>query len=157
MSKIHKTAIIDEPCKIGDETVIWHWVHVREHAKIGAGCSIGQGCYIDKGVVIGDNVRIQNHVSVYQGVILEDDVFIGPSVVFTNVRKPWSIRPTDNYETTLIKRGASIGANATILCGVTIGENAMVGCGAVVNKNVPPNTLVVGNPARVIKTLVGGE
>tara|TARA_R100001530_G_scaffold13251_3_gene12271 strand:+ start:7221 stop:7727 length:507 start_codon:yes stop_codon:yes gene_type:complete len=155
----HETAIIDLPCRIGKGTVVWHWVHIRENTKIGENCSFGQNCYVDEGVVIGDNVRVQNNVSIYKGVILEDGVFVGPSVVFTNVRKPWSTRPVESvdYETTLIKRGASIGANATILCGVTIGEGAMVGCGAVVNKNVPPYTLVVGNPSRVIKTLEGGE
>lgn len=155
----HETAIVDLPCRIGQGTVIWHWVHIRENAKIGENCSFGQNCYIDEGVVIGDNVRVQNNVSIYKGVVLEDDVFVGPSVVFTNVRKPWSAKPTDtsDYETTLVKRGASIGANATILCGVTVGEGAMIGCGTVVNKNVPPYTLVVGNPGRVIKTLEGAD
>lgn len=151
----HETAIVDLPCRIGKGTMLWHWVHIREDAQIGENCTFGQNCYVDKGVLIGNGVKVQNNVSIYSGVILEDGVFVGPSVVFTNVRKPRSARPTEaaDYETTLVKRGATIGANATILCGVTIGEGAMVGCGAVVNKNVPPHTLVVGNPARVIKNL----
>lgn len=155
----HETAVVNLPCRIGKGTKIWHWTHVREGATIGENCTIGQGCYIDKNAVIGDRVKIQNNVSVYQGVILEDDVFIGPSVVFTNVRKPWSHRPTaeQDYETTVVRRGASIGANATILCGVTIGEGAMIGMGTVVNKNVPPFAMVVGNPGRVIKYVNEGE
>ena len=152
--KKHETAIVDLPCRIGEGTRIWHWVHVREDCKIGRDCSIGQCSYIDTGVVIGDNVKIQNSVNIYRGVIIEDDVFIGPSVTFTNVRKPWSHDPVDptEYEPTIVKRGASIGANATIFCGVTIGEYAMVGMGTVVNKNVPAYSLVVGNPMRIIRT-----
>jgi UDP-2-acetamido-3-amino-2,3-dideoxy-glucuronate N-acetyltransferase len=149
----HETAIIDLPCRIGEGTLVWHWTHIRENCKIGNNCSFGQNCYVANGVTIGDNVRVQNNVSIYEGVVIEDDVFIGPSVVFTNIRKPWSTKPNKDFEVTLIKRGASIGANATILCGVTVGEGALIGMGSVVNKNVPPRTLVVGNPARVIKQL----
>ena len=151
LSKIHKTAVVDEPCQIGEGTVVWHFSHVRENAKIGKNCTIGQNCYIANGVTIGDNVKIQNNVSVYEGVIIEDDVFIGPSAVFTNVRKPRSNKPNHDYQVTLVKRGASIGANSTILCGTTIGRNAMVGCGAVVLRSVPDGALVVGNPARIKK------
>lgn len=146
---IHPTSVVDQPCQIGEGTKIWHFSHIRENAKIGRNCTIGQNCYIANGVVIGDNVKIQNNVSIYEGVIIEDDVFIGPSAVFTNVRKPRSWKPTRDYLTTVIKRGASIGANATILCGTIIGRNAMVGCGSVVLKNVPDGALVVGSPARV--------
>jgi len=151
----HKTAIVDLPTSIGSGTKIWHWTHVRENARIGRNCSIGQGCYIDTGANIGDNVKIQNHVSIYQGIVIEDGVYIGPNVTFINVRQPWADRPVESkdYEPTIIRRGASIGANATILCGVTVGENALIGCGSVVNRNIPANALVVGNPGKVIKML----
>src|SRR3990167_1938658 len=151
----HKTAIVDLPTSIGEGTKIWHWTHVRENARIGRNCSIGQCCYIDTGANIGDRVRIQNGVSIYKGVVIEDDVFIGPGVTFINVRNPWTNKPVEDkdYEPTIIRRGASIGANATILCGVTIGEGAAIGCGSVVNRNIPPNVLAVGNPARVVKAL----
>ena len=149
----HSSSFIDLPCRIGAGTVVWHFTHIREGSKIGRECMIGQGCYIDKGVNIGDNVRIQNNVSIYDGVVIEDDVYIGPSVVFMNVRKPWATKSSKQYEPTVIKRGASVGANATILCGVIIGEGAMIGCGTVVNKNVPPHTMVVGNPSKIIKQI----
>jgi UDP-2-acetamido-3-amino-2,3-dideoxy-glucuronate N-acetyltransferase len=148
----HLTSIIDLPCRIGKGTTIWHWSHIREQTKIGENCVIGQGVYIDKNVVIGNNCHIQNNVNLYEGVILEDDVYIGPGVTFINVRKPSMRNKRQPFETTVIKSGASIGANATILCGVTIGEDAIIGCGSVVNKNVPPYCMVVGNPGRVIKT-----
>lgn len=154
---VHESSYIDLPTKIGEGTRIWHFCHIREDAKIGKNCSFGQNCYVANGVTIGDNVRVQNNVSIYEGVIIEDDVFIGPSVVFTNIRKPRSSRPNKEYQVTLVKRGASIGANASIVCGVVIGENAIIGAGCVVNKNVPPNTMVVGNPCRVIKNLEAGE
>lgn len=155
--KIHESSYVDLPCQIGPGTVIWHFSHIREGAKIGRNCSFGQGTYVANGVVIGDGVRVQNNVSIYEGVIIDDDVFIGPSVVFTNVRKPRSQRPNKEYQLTHIKKGASIGANTTIICGVIIGEGALVGAGAVVNKNVPPHSMVVGNPARVIKMLEPNE
>lgn len=151
--RVHESSYVDLPTVIGPETVIWHFSHIRENAKIGRGCSFGQGCYVANGVIIGDRVRVQNNVSIYEGVIIDDDVFIGPSVVFTNIRKPRSARPNKEFQITHIKKGASIGANATIICGVTIGEGALVGAGAVINKNVPPRSMVVGNPGRVIKML----
>lgn len=149
--EIHHTAIVDQPCQIGEGTKIWHFTHIRENVKIGKNCTIGQGCYIANGVTIGDGVKIQNGVSIWEGVILEDFVFIGPNAVFTNVRKPRSYKPTREYLTTHVKRGASIGANATILCGTTIGRNAMVGAGSVVLRSIPDGALVVGNPARIKK------
>lgn len=149
----HVSSFVDRPSRIGEGTIIWHFCHIRENVKIGRNCSFGQGCYIANGVTIGDNVRVQNNVSIYEGAVIEDDVFIGPSVVFTNIRKPRAAKPNKEYEVTLIKRGASIGANATILCGTTVGEGALVGCGSVINKNVPPFSLTVGNPGRVIKML----
>lgn len=152
---IHETAIVDMPCQIGEGTRIWHFSHVREGVKIGRNCVIGQNVYIANGVIIGDNVKIQNNVSVYEGVILEDDVFVGPSAVFTNVRKPRSAAPTRDYQTTHIKRGATIGANATLVCGITVGRDAMIGAGCVVVRSVPDGVLVVGNPARIVKTLTG--
>lgn len=147
----HETAVVDEPCVIGAGTKIWHFSHVMAHASIGAGCTIGQNVFIASRVRIGNNVKIQNNVSVYEGVVLEDDVFCGPSMVFTNVKTPRSAvsrnRPED-YVETRIKRGATIGANATIVCGHTIGDYGFVGAGSVVTKDVPAHTLVVGNPAR---------
>jgi UDP-2-acetamido-3-amino-2,3-dideoxy-glucuronate N-acetyltransferase len=145
----HPTAIVDEGAQIGPGTRIWHWVHVSGGAVIGAKCSLGQNVYVGSQVVIGDNVRIQNNVSVYDDVCLEDDVFCGPSMVFTNVINPRSHVPRKNeYRRTLVKRGASIGANATIVCGNTVGRYAMVGAGAVVTKDVPDYALVIGTPAR---------
>jgi len=149
---VHESAYVDEPSSIGEGTKIWHFSHVMPHATIGRNCSIGQNVFIAPRVRIGDNVKIQNNVSVYEGVVLEDDVFCGPSMVFTNIVTPRSRFPrnkSDDYRKTLVRRGASIGANATILCGVTIGEHALVGAGAVVTRDIPPYALVFGNPARV--------
>jgi UDP-2-acetamido-3-amino-2,3-dideoxy-glucuronate N-acetyltransferase len=146
---IHPTAIVDPGARIGDGTRIWHWVHVGAGAEIGAGCSLGQNVYVADGVRLGNNVRIQNNVSVYAGVTLEDDVFCGPSMVFTNVINPRAHVPRKNeYRPTRVARGASIGANATVLCGITIGAFAFVGAGSVVTRDVPPYALVKGNPAR---------
>lgn len=148
----HPTAVIDEGCTIGPGTKIWHFSHVMGGTEIGEKCNIGQNVVVSPGVKLGRNVKVQNNVSVYTGVICEDDVFLGPSMVFTNVKTPRSAYPrntADDYVRTLIKKGASIGANATIVCGVTIGEHAMVGAGAVVTKDVPNHALVYGNPARV--------
>lgn len=147
---IHPTAVVDPGADIGPGTKIWHFAHVMPGARIGAGCVVGHGCYIGN-VVIGDNVRIQNHVSVYDGVTLEDDVFCGPSCVFTNVVNPRSAHPKkDQFLPTRVKRGATIGANATIVCGATIGEHAFIAAGAVVRGDVPPHALMAGVPARRI-------
>lgn len=148
---VHETAIVDAGAQIGARTRIWHWVHVCAGAKIGEQCSLGQNVYVANNVVIGNNVKIQNNVSVYDNVMLEDDVFCGPSAVFTNVYNPRSHVPRKSeYRNTLIKRGATLGANCTIVCGVTIGEYAFIGAGAVVNKDVPPYALMVGVPARQV-------
>ena len=150
---VHKTAIVDEPVDIGNKTKIWHFSHVQSGAEIGDGCSLGQNVNIGNNVKIGSYVKIQNNVSVYEGVELEDYVFCGPSMVFTNIKLPRSEFPqrgSSHYLKTLIKKSASIGANATIVCGVTIGEYAMVGSGAVVTKNAPAYHLVVGNPAKIV-------
>jgi UDP-2-acetamido-3-amino-2,3-dideoxy-glucuronate N-acetyltransferase len=148
---IHPTAIVDDGAQIGEGTRIWHWVHVSGGAKIGARCSLGQGVYIGNDVHIGGNVKIQNNVSVYDAVTLEDDVFCGPSMVFTNVHNPRSAVPRKSeYRRTLVRRGATLGANCTVVCGTTIGEHAFVGAGAVVSRDVPPYALVVGVPARRI-------
>lgn len=147
----HETAIIDAGARIGDGTRIWHWVHVCAGARIGARCSFGQNVFVANRVVIGDNVRIQNNVSVYDDVTLEDDVFCGPSMVFTNVINPRAhVSRKDEYLKTLVRRGASLGANSTIVCGNTVGEYAFVGAGAVVTRDVPAYALVVGTPARRI-------
>lgn len=147
----HPTAVIDHPCTIGEGTRIWHFSHVMAGAVIGTECNIGQNVVISPGVVLGRNVKVQNNVSVYTGVICEDDVFLGPSMVFTNIKNPRSHVPRrDQYVKTIIRRGATIGANATIVCGVEIGEYAMAGAGAVITKSVPPYALVAGNPARQI-------
>jgi UDP-2-acetamido-3-amino-2,3-dideoxy-glucuronate N-acetyltransferase len=147
----HATAIVDAGAEIGDGTRIWHWAHVSGGARIGTRCSIGQNVYIGNKVIIGTNCKIQNNVSVYDNVTLEDDVFCGPSMVFTNVINPRSHVPRkDEYRDTLVKRGATLGANCTIVCGVTLGEYAFVGAGAVVIRNVPDYALLVGNPARVV-------
>ena len=146
---IHATAIVDEGAHIGDGTRVWHWVHVSSGARIGQRCSLGQGVYVGSDVVIGNNVKIQNNVSVYDAVTLEDDVFCGPSMVFTNVYNPRSaVTRKDEYRKTLVRRGATLGANCTIVCGTTIGEYAFVGAGAVVNQDVPSFALMVGVPAR---------
>jgi len=147
----HETAAIDEGCKIGKGTKIWHFSHVMKDCVIGENCNIGQNVVISPGVILGKNVKIQNNVSIYTGVICEDDVFLGPSMVFTNITNPRSaIVRKGQYEKTLVRRGASIGANATIVCGHAIGEFAFIGAGAVVTKEVPSYALVVGNPARQI-------
>ena len=146
----HESAYVDAGCRIGDDTRIWHFSHVMSGATIGARCSIGQNVNIAQDVVIGDNVKIQNNVSVYTGVILEDDVFCGPSMVFTNVLNPRShVSRRDEYRRTLVRRGASLGANCTIICGHTIGRYAFVGAGAVVTADVPDYALVLGNPGRL--------
>jgi len=147
----HETAVIDEGCKIGKGTKIWHFSHVMPNCELGESCNLGQNVVVSPGVKLGRNVKVQNNVSIYTGVICEDDVFLGPSMVFTNVINPRSavIRKSE-YKQTLIKKGASIGANATVICGNTIGEYAMIGAGAVVTKDVKPFTLVVGNPSRQI-------
>lgn len=148
---VHSTAIIDPGAQIGEGTRIWHWVHVCEEAKIGKNCSLGQNVFVGNKVIIGNNVKIQNNVSVYDNVTLEDDVFCGPSMVFTNVYNPRAaIERKHEYRNTLIKKGATLGANCTIVCGVTIGEYAFVGAGAVVNKNIPAYALMIGVPARQI-------
>jgi UDP-2-acetamido-3-amino-2,3-dideoxy-glucuronate N-acetyltransferase len=149
--KIHPTAIVDDGAKIGEDTAIWHWVHVSGQVTIGSGCSLGQNVFVANSVKIGNQVRIQNNVSVYEGVILEDGVFCGPSMVFTNVINPRSeVARKSEYRQTIVRQGASIGANATIICGVEIGTYAFIGAGAVVTKNVKPYALVVGNPAKQI-------
>lgn len=147
----HETAIIDEGCEIGLGTKIWHFSHIMPNCKIGKNCNIGQNVVVSPEVVLGNNVKIQNNVSIYTGVICEDDVFLGPSMVFTNVTNPRSaVNRRGSYEKTLVKKGASIGANATIVCGNNIGEFAFIGAGTVVTKEVKPYALVVGNPARQI-------
>ncbi|MDG2292078.1 MAG: acyltransferase [Phycisphaerales bacterium] len=148
---IHDTAIVDEGARIGDDSRVWHWVHVCGGAVIGNGCSLGQNVFVGNAVVIGNNVKIQNNVSVYDNVTLEDDVFCGPSMVFTNVYNPRSaVVRKDEYLDTVVRRGATLGANCTLICGVTVGRNAFVGAGAVVNKDVPDHALVVGVPARQV-------
>ncbi len=145
----HESAIIDKDCTIGKGTKIWHFSHIMSNCKIGERCNIGQNVVVSPEVVLGNNVKIQNNVSIYTGVICEDDVFLGPSMVFTNVINPRSaVIRKDEYKRTLVKKGASIGANATIVCGVTLGEYCFIGAGAVVTKNVKPFALVIGNPAR---------
>lgn len=148
---IHESSYVDEPCEIGKGTKIWHFSHIMKDSKIGENCNIGQNVVISPNVILGNNVKIQNNVSVYTGVICEDDVFLGPSCVFTNVINPRSfIERKEEYKQTIVKKGASIGANATIVCGYNIGRYAFIGAGAVVTKNVPDYALVVGNPARVL-------
>ncbi|MEQ8612602.1 MAG: acyltransferase [Gammaproteobacteria bacterium] len=145
----HTTAIIDEGASIGANTKIWHWVHVCSGAKIGASCSLGQNVYVGNRVVIGNNVKIQNNVSVYDNVTLEDDVFCGPSMVFTNVFNPRSaVSRKDEYRNTLVKKGATLGANCTIVCGATIGQYAFIGAGSVITKDVPDFALVTGVPGK---------
>jgi len=145
----HETAVIDEGCEIGAGTKIWHFSHIMPHCRIGENCNIGQNVVISPEVVLGKNVKVQNNVSIYTGVICEDDVFLGPSMVFTNVINPRSaINRKNEYAKTVVKKGASIGANATIVCGHDIGQFAFIGAGAVVTKNVPDYALVMGNPAK---------
>ncbi|MCF0205985.1 MAG: N-acetyltransferase [Bacteroidales bacterium] len=145
----HETAIIDEGCKIGKGTKIWHFSHIMSNCIIGEGCNIGQNVVVSPEVVLGRNVKVQNNVSIYTGVICDDDVFLGPSMVFTNVINPRSaVSRKDCYRQTIIGKGASIGANATIVCGHNIGSYALIGAGAVVTKDIPEYALVIGNPAR---------
>jgi UDP-2-acetamido-3-amino-2,3-dideoxy-glucuronate N-acetyltransferase len=147
----HETAVIDEGCQIGEGTKIWHFSHIMPNCTIGLSCNIGQNVVISPEVILGNNVKVQNNVSIYTGVICEDDVFLGPSMVFTNVMNPRSaVNRRDSYLKTIVKQGASIGANATIVCGHDIGRYAFIGAGAVVTKHVPDYALVVGNPARQI-------
>jgi len=145
----HPSAIIDENCEIGEGTKIWHFSHIMSESIIGKRCNIGQNVVVSPQVVLGDNVKVQNNVSIYTGVICEDDVFLGPSMVFTNVINPRSaIIRKDEYRKTIVRKGASIGANATVICGNEIGQYAMIGAGAVITKEVPAFALVYGNPAR---------
>ncbi len=147
----HETAIVDEGCTIGKGTKIWHFSHIMTNCNLGENCNIGQNVVVSPDVVLGNNVKVQNNVSLYTGVICEDDVFLGPSMVFTNVNNPRSgVNRRGQYSKTTVKKGASIGANATIVCGHDIGEYAFVGAGSVVTKHIPPYALVVGNPARQI-------
>ena len=144
----HDTAVIDKDCKIGIGTKIWHFSHIMSNSVIGKNCNLGQNVVVSPEVVLGNNVKVQNNVSIYTGVVCEDDVFLGPGCVFTNVSNPRSaVNRRGKYESTLVKRGATIGANATIVCGIEIGEFAFIGAGAVVTKNVPAYALVVGNPS----------
>lgn len=146
---IHETAVIDEGAQIGSSTKIWHFCHVMGTALIGENCVLGQNVFVGNNAKLGNNVKVQNNVSVYEGVICEDDVFLGPSMVFTNVTNPRSVVSRKNeFKTTLVKKGATIGANATILCGIEIGKYAFIGAGAVVTKDVPDYGLFIGNPAR---------
>jgi UDP-2-acetamido-3-amino-2,3-dideoxy-glucuronate N-acetyltransferase len=146
---IHPTAIVDTGAQIGEGCRVWHWVHICGGARIGKNCSLGQNVFIANDVMIGNNVKIQNNVSVYDAVQLEDDVFCGPSMVFTNVYNPRSaIARKNEFRQTLVSRGATLGANCTIVCGITIGEHAFIGAGAVVNRNVPAYALMLGVPAR---------
>ena len=148
---VHESSYIDDNVVIGDHTKIWHFSHVLSHTVIGKNCSLGQNCVIGPKVTIGNGVKVQNNVSIYEGVEIEDDVFLGPSMVFTNVINPRAfIQRKEEFKKTLLKKGCSIGANATIVCGVTIGEYALIGSGAVVNKDVKPFALMVGVPARQI-------
>jgi len=145
----HETAVIDEGCTIGRGTKIWHFSHIMKDSVIGEKCNIGQNVVVSPGVILGNNVKVQNNVSIYTGVICEDDVFLGPSMVFTNIINPRSaVIRRDLYVKTVVRRGASIGANATIICGNEIGEYSLIGAGTVITKNVKPFALVVGNPGR---------
>ena len=147
----HPTAVIDEGCNIGEGTKIWHFSHIMSGCIIGKNCNLGQNVVVSPGVVLGNNVKVQNNVSIYTGVVCEDDVFLGPSMVFTNVINPRSaIVRKDQYKKTLVRKGASIGANATIICGNDIAEYAMIGAGAVITKPVPAYALLAGNPAKQI-------
>ena len=148
---IHETAVIDEPCTIGSGSKIWHFSHIMPDSVLGDNCNLGQNVVVSSEVTLGNNVKVQNNVSIYTGVICEDDVFLGPSMVFTNIINPRSaVVRRDKYVSTLIKRGASIGANATVICGNTIGEFALIGAGAVITRDIAPYSLVVGNPAKQI-------
>lgn len=148
---IHPTSIVDDGAHIGDGTRVWHWVHICTGARVGQSCSLGQNVFVGSNVVIGNNVKIQNNVSIYDAVRIEDDVFCGPSMVFTNVYNPRSsIIRKDEYRETVVKKGATLGANCTIICGVIIGEHAFIAAGAVINRNVKPYALMAGVPARQI-------
>ena len=148
---IHETAVIDKPCSIGSGTKIWHFSHVMKDAVLGNDCNLGQNVVISPGVTLGTNVKVQNNVSIFAGVVCEDDVFLGPSMVFTNILNPRSaVVRKDKYLETLVQKGASIGANATVLCGNTIGSYSLIGAGAVITKDVSTYALVVGNPAKQI-------
>jgi UDP-2-acetamido-3-amino-2,3-dideoxy-glucuronate N-acetyltransferase len=147
---VHESSYVDEGVEIGGDTRIWHFCHIMAGARIGRRCNIGQNVFIAPGVVLGDNVKVQNNVSIYAGVIIEDDVFLGPSMVFTNVVNPRShVSRKDEYRSTLVRKGASIGANATVICGATLGRYSFVGAGAVVTRDLPDYALAYGNPARV--------
>ncbi len=146
---VHSSAFVTQPTEIGEGTHIWHFSHIRENARIGQHCNIGQNVYVDTNVTIGNHVKIQNNVSLYNGVVCEDDVFIGPSAVFTNVINPRAtVERKNEFKQTIVRKGATIGANATIVCGNEIGQYALVGAGCVVTKNIKPYALIVGNPAR---------
>lgn len=145
----HESAVIDEGCEIGEGCKIWHFSHIMPGSRLGTKCNVGQNVVISPDVVLGNNVKVQNNVSIYTGVICEDDVFLGPSMVFTNIKNPRSaVIRRDQYVETLVKKGATIGANATVVCGITIGEFSFIGAGAVVVKDVAPYSLVLGNPAK---------
>jgi UDP-2-acetamido-3-amino-2,3-dideoxy-glucuronate N-acetyltransferase len=147
---VHESSYVDEGAEIGAGTKVWHFCHIMPRAKIGERCDIGQNVLVSSDVTLGNNVKIQNNVSLYTGVIIEDDVFLGPSMVFTNVINPRShVNRKDEYKKTLVRKGASIGANATIVCGITLGKYCFIGAGAVVTKDVPDHALVYGNPARL--------
>jgi UDP-2-acetamido-3-amino-2,3-dideoxy-glucuronate N-acetyltransferase len=148
---VHETAVVDEGCTIGKGTKIWHFTHIMPNSVLGEKCNIGQNCVISPEVTLGNNVKVQNNVSIYTGVVCEDDVFLGPSMVFTNVTNPRSaINRRDSYSKTIVKKGATIGANATIVCGNNLGEYCFIGAGAVITKEVKPFALMVGNPAKQI-------
>lgn len=148
---VHPSAIVDDGAQIGADTRVWHWVHICAQARIGARCSFGQNVFVGNDVIIGDNVKVQNNVSIYDAVTLEDDVFCGPSMVFTNVNNPRShVNRKNEYRRTIVKRGATIGANATVVCGHSIGEYAFIGAGAVITRDVLPYALMVGTPAKRI-------
>jgi UDP-2-acetamido-3-amino-2,3-dideoxy-glucuronate N-acetyltransferase len=147
---VHESSIVDEPCEIGEGTKVWHFCHIMKDGRIGRNCVLGQNVFVASGVVVGDDVKIQNNVSLYAGVILEDGVFCGPSAVFTNVTTPRSrVCRKDDYRPTLVRKGATIGANATIVCGITIGPFAFVGAGAVVTRDIPAYGLILGVPGRI--------
>jgi UDP-2-acetamido-3-amino-2,3-dideoxy-glucuronate N-acetyltransferase len=151
MNLFHKTAIIDHGATIGSNTKVWHWTHICSGAVIGKDCSLGQNVFVSNKVLIGNNVKIQNNVSIYDNVTLEDNVFCGPSMVFTNVINPRSsVSRKDKYKNTIVKKGATLGANCTLICGVTIGEHAFIGAGSVITKNVPDYALIVGVPGKCI-------